>query len=67
MGAKPSIALRHSAFLIPNSALFIEFLPVLILALAPRCVMVGIADDGGDDSGAFGIDHLLQFLAHLTP
>ena len=29
--------------------------------------MVGVADDGGDDGGAFGIDHLLQFLAHLAP
>ena len=51
----------------PNSALFIKFLPVLILALTPWCVVVGIADDGGDDGGAFGIDHLLQLLAHLAP
>ena len=29
--------------------------------------MVGVADDGRDDGGAFGIDHLLQFLAHLAP
>ena len=29
--------------------------------------MVGVGDDGRDDGGAFGIDHLLQFLAHLAP
>ena len=45
----------------------IQFLPVLILALAPRCVVVSVADDGGDDGGAFGVDHLLELLAHFAP
>ena len=29
--------------------------------------MVGVGDDGGDDGGAFSIDHLLEFLADLAP
>ena len=50
-----------------NNSFGKNILPVLVFALAPRTVVVNIRGDKRNDRGAFGIDHLLQLLAHLAP
>ena len=39
-----------------------EALPVFVVAVLPFAFVVGVGGDGGDDGGAFGVDHLLQFF-----